>query len=358
MTLITVGLLFAGLAVLTFGADLLVRGASALALVVGISPLVVGLTVVAYGTSAPELAVSLSAGLNGNPDIAVSNVVGSNIFNILFILGACGLIAPLIVSRQLVSFDVPLMSAASLVAILLGIDGNFGKLDGAILTIGIIGYSGYSIWKSRKDEAAKRANSSEAPAVASGTARKIIGQLGLIAIGLVLLVVGSRWFVEGAVEIARAFGVSDVVIGLTLVAAGTSLPEVATSIMATIRGERDIAIGNVVGSNIYNVLAILGIASLATPGGLSIAPSLVSVDIPMMFVTALVCVPIFFTGYRIERWEAALFLIAYVAYVTFLVLSSTQSTSLPVFLQIIHWFLMPAAVLAIVISLLSNQRKT
>ncbi len=357
MTLMTVGLLIAGLAILTLGADLLVRGASALALVVGISPLVVGLTVVAYGTSAPELAVSLSAGLNGNPDIAVSNVVGSNIFNILFILGACGLIAPLIVSRQLVSFDVPLMIAASLLAILLGIDGNFGKLDGAILIMGIIVYSGYSILKSRKDEAAKRASSSESPAVASGTAKKVFGQLGLIAVGLVLLVVGSRWFVEGAVEIARAFGISDVVIGLTLVAAGTSLPEVATSIMATIKGERDIAIGNVVGSNIYNILAILGIASVVTPGGLNIPPAMIAVDIPVMLLTALVCLPIFFTGYRIERWEAALFFLAYVAYVAFLVLSSTQSASLPAFLHITHWFLMPAAVLAIVVSLVSNRRR-
>lgn len=357
MTLMTIALLVGGLAVLTFGADLLVRGATALAIVVGISPLVVGLTVVAYGTSTPELAVSIAAGLEGNADIAVANVIGSNIFNVLFILGACALIAPLAVSRQLVKFDVPLMVGASALVVAMGLDGRYGIIDGVVLTAGILGYTAFSIFKSRKEQRAERDAAGEGALPQSkGGMRASLLNVGLVVAGLLLLALGSGWFVQGAIEIARFLGVSDVVIGLTIVAAGTSLPEVATSIIATIKGQRDIAIGNVVGSNIYNVLGILGVASLVTPGGLAVAPSTIAVDLPVMLAVAVACVPVFVTRLSIDRWEGALFLTSYVVYVAYLVLSAVGNPGLPTFLSAVMWGFLPLASGALLLSLILNRR--
>jgi cation:H+ antiporter len=357
MTLLTIGLLIGGLAILTFGADLLVRGATALAIVVGISPLVVGLTVVAYGTSTPELAVSISAGLKGNSDIAVANVIGSNTFNVLFILGACALLAPLTVSRQLVRFDVPLMIGVTVLAVALGLDGKYGIFDGIVLTAGIIAYTAFSIIKSRRDERAQKlasgqvANEAEKP-----TRTNILKDIGLVAAGLVLLVIGSRWFVQGAIEVAKVLGVSDTVIGLTIVAAGTSLPEVATSIVATIKGQRDIAIGNVVGSNIYNILGILGVASLVTPGGLTVASSTIAVDLPVMLAVAAVCLPVFMTRFTIDRWEGALLFTSYVVYVAYLVLSAVGSPQLATFVSAVTWGFLPVSAGAVLLSVIAGKR--
>lgn len=357
MTLLTIGLLVGGLVILTFGADLLVRGATALAIVVGISPLVVGLTVVAYGTSTPELAVSISAGLKGNSDIAVANVIGSNTFNVLFILGACALIAPLTVSRQLVRFDVPLMIGVSALAVALGLDGRYGIFDGIVLTAGILAYTSFSIIKSRRDERAQKLASGHVTTEAEKPARaKILKDIGLVAVGLLLLALGSRWFVQGAIEVAKVLGVNDTVIGLTIVAAGTSLPEVATSIVATIKGQRDIAIGNVVGSNIYNVLGILGVASLVTPGGLTVAPSTIAVDLPVMLAVAAVCWPVFMTRFAIDRWEGALLFASYVVYVAYLVLSAVGSPQLTPFISAVTWGFLPVAAGAVLLSVIAGKR--
>jgi cation:H+ antiporter len=352
--------LLGGLAVLTAGAEALVRGASRLALLAGISPLVVGLTVVAHGTSTPELVVSIGAGLEGNPDIALGNVVGSNVFNVLFILGAAGLVAPLMVARQLVRLEVPIMIGASLLAWAMALDGRIGKVDGALLTSGIVAYTGWSIWRSRREEAAKRVASGEAPPAAppGGRGRAVALGVTMVAAGLVLLVLGARWFVDGAVALARALGVSDLVIGLTIVAAGTSMPEVATSIVATIRGERDIAIGNVVGSNIYNLLAILGISSLVTPGGLPVAPSLLAFDLPVMVAVAVACLPIFLTGWSIARLEAAVFLGLYAAYSAFLVLKSQEHDALPAFSAVMLELVIPLVLLGVGVSLWRHFRRT
>ncbi len=359
MSAITIALLIGGLVILTFGADLLVRGASALAIVIGISPLVVGLTVVAYGTSTPELAVSISAGLGGNADIAVANVIGSNTFNILFILGACALIAPLAVNRQLVRFDVPLMICATLLATVLGLDGNYGFIDGAILTAGILAYTSYSIWKSRRDE---RADKLSKEALEAGdpkpTPRNIARDVGLIIIGLAFLALGSRWFVQGAVEIAKFLGVSDIVIGLTIVAIGTSLPEVATSIVATMKGQREIAIGNVIGSNLYNVLGILGVAALVTPGGLAVAPSTIAVDLPVMLAVAVICFPVFLTKYSIDRWEGMVFMTCYITYMVYLILAASSNASLDYFVSIVTWGIIPACVGSILLSLVADMRSS
>jgi cation:H+ antiporter len=385
MDWLTIGaMLVAGLTLLVAGGELLVRGASSVAAAFGISPLVIGLTVVAFGTSSPEMAVSIQAGLAGNPDIAVGNVVGSNIFNVLFILGACALILPLLVSLPLVRREVPLMIGVSVLLLLLSLDGKIGLLDGLLLFSGIVVYTVWSIVQSRKETAANQAVAEHttidtiagksplwlAGAVAvlvvaglgyalgwfnavvvgflalgalvfiagsllgkGGTTRggDIAHQTGLILAGLGALVLGAGYLIDSATAIARTFGVSDLIIGLTIVAAGTSLPEVATSIIATIRKERDIAIGNVVGSNIFNILGILGLSALVTPGGLNVNPLVISFDMPIMVAVALACLPIFFTGFSIARWEGLLFLGSYVAYTLFLILVATNNPALETF---------------------------
>lgn len=330
-----IGMLLGGLALLVVGGELLVRGASALAAIARISPLVIGLTVVAFGTSSPELAVSIQAGLGGNPDIAVGNVVGSNIFNVLFILGLCALIVPLVVTVQLVRREVPIMIGVSLLLAMLALDSTVGLVDGLLLSAGIISYTTWSIIASRKETAAANTEYAQEFGEAKLAPRHGIGVIALNGVyvlgGLVVLVLGARWLVDGSIILARAIGVDDVIIGLTIVAAGTSMPEVATSIIATIRKERDIAIGNVVGSNIFNILGILGLSAIVTPGGLTVAPTIVQFDLPIMVAVAFACLPVFFTGYSIARWEGALFLGGYGAYTLFLVLLATRNPALETF---------------------------
>lgn len=353
MDLMVIVMLVVGLVMLIVGGELLVRGASALAAIAGIAPLVIGLTVVAFGTSAPELAVSIQAGLGGNSDIAVGNVVGSNIFNVLLILGACALVAPLIVSVQLVRREVPIMIGLSFLLALLAFDGRIGLLDGLLLTAGIISYTAWSIVSSRKETAAAKAEYAqeygEEQLAPQKGARQVLTNLGLLAGGLVVLVIGARLLVDSAVGLARGLGVSDVIIGLTIVAAGTSLPEVVTSIIATLKKERDIAIGNVVGSNIFNLLGILGISALITPGGLEVVPSIVNFDLPVMIAVALACLPIFFTGMSIARWEGALFLAYYIAYTAYLILAATQHDALPAFSGVMATFVLPLTALTLAV---------
>lgn len=351
--------LLGGLAVLTLGADRLVAGASRLAVLAGISPLVVGLTVVAYGTSTPELVVSVKAGLAGNPDLALGNVVGSNVFNVLFILGVAGLVAPLAVARQLIRLEVPIMIGVSLVVWGMARDGAVGLLDGLLLTGGIVGYTTWSIRRSRREEADRRAAAPGPPeaGAAGGRGRALLSGLAWVGIGLVLLVAGARSFVDGSIALARLLGVSDLVIGLTIVAAGTSLPEVATSVVATLRGERDIAIGNVVGSNIYNVLAVLGVSALVTPGGLRVAPALLAFDLPVMVAVAVACLPIFLTGLSIARLEAATFLGFYAAYTAYLVLQAQAHDALPAFSAVMLEFVIPLTALGIGVSLWRHFRR-
>jgi cation:H+ antiporter len=343
----TVVLFVAGLGLLVLGAEWLVKGASRLAAALGISPLVIGLTVVAYGTSSPEMAVSVKAALAGQPDLAVGNVAGSNIFNVLFILGASAAITPLLVSSQLVRLDVPIMIGASLLTLLFAADGSIGRLDGAILFAGAVGYTVFQVRQSRRESAAVQEEyGREFGPRRTGTAANV----AFVAAGLALLVLGSRWLVNGAVAFAQAFGVSELVIGLTIVAAGTSLPEVATSILAAIRGEREIAVGNVVGSNIFNILAVLGLSGLVAPAGLPVPRALVTFDAPVMVAVAFACLPIFASGATIARWEGALFLFYYTAYTAYLVLAAQQHDALPAFSAVMEAFVLPltAVTLAVV----------
>ncbi|MGL5287390.1 MAG: calcium/sodium antiporter [Aeromonas sp.] len=339
-----------GLVCLVIGAEVLVRGASRLASALGISPLVVGLTVVAFGTSAPELAVSVQSALAGQAGIAVGNVVGSNIFNVLFILGLSALIVPLTVSMQLVRLDVPLMIAASLLVLIMGWDGRIAPLEGGALFAGIVIYTVFLIMQSRREsQAAKAEYEQEYGAHEPHSPLTQLRNVLLIVVGLALLVLGSRLLVESAVTIARYFGVSELVIGLTIVAAGTSLPEVVTSIVAALRGERDIAVGNVVGSNIFNIFCVLGLSALVVPGGIEVSATALAFDIPVMIAVALACLPIFFTGYTIARWEGMLFLAYYVAYTLWLILHATDSALQAPFASAMSLFVLPLTAITLVV---------
>lgn len=337
----TIVLLFLGLCLLIYGAELLVKGASRLAAAAGISRLAIGLTVVAFGTSAPEMAVSAFSSYQGQPDIAIGNAVGSNIFNVLFVLGLSALIAPLSVSRRLVRFDVPLMIAVSLLLVALSFDRMLSRTEGVLLFASIVGYTTFLLFESKKELAANEA-------AAAGEQRgSAATNLLLLAVGLGALVLGSRWLVAGAVQIARYFEVSELTIGLTVVAAGTSLPEVATSAVAAFRGERDIAVGNVIGSNVFNILAVLGLAAMVAPQGVPVSEHALLFDIPVMVVVAAACLPVFFTGYTVARWEGALFLVYYFVYAAYLVFSATGAELLPQFRAALVWYCVPLTALVL-----------
>lgn len=346
-------LFLAGLVSLVIGAELLVRGASKLALSFGISPLVVGLTIVAFGTSAPELAVSVGAVLDGRTDIAIGNVVGSNIFNVLFILGLSALIVPLVVNIQLIRQEVPIMVGASLLLLALGIDGSLGWIDGAILFGLMIAYTVFLVVQSRRETKAAQDEYAQElqPAAQGAWDSKLPAQLALIAAGLVALVLGSDWLVTASVAFAKAMGVSDLVIGLTIVAAGTSMPEVATSITAAIKGERDIAVGNVVGSNTFNILGCLGLSGLVSgEAGLAMSQALMNFDIWVMLAVALACLPVFMTGREIARWEGGVFVVYYGAYVTYLILSAQQHALLGTFSAAMMSFVVPITVITLIVA--------
>lgn len=336
MSLATLLWLLLGLAALLVGAELLVRGASRLAARFGISSLVIGLTVVALGTSSPEIAVSIDASLAGQGDIALGNVIGSNIFNVLVILGLSALITPLLVQQQLVRLDVPLMIGVCVLAWLFSLDDALGRVDGMVLLAIAVAYTLFLIIKGRQEMPGDDAGAEDDVKPESW-----VVQVLLIGAGLGLLVAGAGWLVESAVAIARSFGVSELVIGLTIIAAGTSLPEVATSVMAALRGERDIAVGNVVGSNLFNIMAVLGLASLIAPGGIAVREAVQEFDFPIMIAVAVACLPIFFTGNLISRWEGALFLAYYVVYVTWLLLSATGSAVTETYADALIFFAIP-----------------
>ena len=350
MTLMTFVYLFAGLVLLVAGAELLVRGAARLAAQFGISPLIIGLTVVAFGTSTPEMAVSVQSAVADQGDIAVGNVIGSNIFNVLFILGLSALITPMLVSRQLIRFDVPIMIGASLLAWFLAMDEQYGRLDGVLLFGAVLSYTGFLIVSSLKSRNNENQEFEDEYGLNEPAGRfASLRHLLFIAIGLVLLVQGSGLLVDAAVTLAKALGLSELVIGLTIIAAGTSLPEVATSVIAAIKGERDIAVGNVVGSNIFNLLAVLGLASLVSPTAISVSSNAIAFDFPVMIAVAAACLPIFFAGYCIRRWEGAFFFAYYVIYTTWLIMHSTDAPGLAMFSQAMLWFVLPLTLITLLV---------
>lgn len=356
----TLLLFIGGLAVLIAGADLLVRGASKLALSFGISPLVVGLTIVAFGTSAPEMAVSTGAVLNGQTNIAIGNVVGSNIFNVLLVLGVSALITPLRVNSQLIRQEVPIMIGASLLLLELGLDGKLGFPDGAVLFALMIAYTTFLIVQSRGESRVSLDYEAEIrPASPGGWDSRLVVQLVLIMLGLALLVLGSDWLVTASTRFAKAMGVSDLVIGLTIVAAGTSMPEVATSVMAALKGERDIAVGNVIGSSTFNLLGCLGLAGIVSgDAGLLMPPAILNFDIWVMIAVALACLPVFITGREIARWKGAVFVLYYLAYVTYIALAARQHQSLGSFSTAMMSCVISITVITLIVLLLRRTQPT
>lgn len=337
-----------GLVLMIGGAEWLVRGASRVAAAAGISPLVIGLTVVAFGTSSPELAVSVMSAFKGQADLALGNVVGSNLFNVLFILGISALIVPLVVAQQLVRFDVPVMILASLLVLPMGWDGSIGRLDGAILFAGAIAYTVFLIRQSRREE--NEEIQAEYAGAFGGTRTETWAKnIALIVLGLAGLMLGSKWLVSSAVSIAEAFGVSELVIGLTIVAAGTSMPEVATSVVAAMKGERDIAVGNVVGSNIFNIVCVLGLSSLVAPAGIRVSEAALHFDVPVMIAVAVACLPVFFSGNRISRFNGAAFLFFYVVYVVYLIFTATNHEGLATVRGAMVWLVFPITLLTLAV---------
>ncbi|MBZ0254706.1 calcium/sodium antiporter [bacterium] len=305
-------LLAAGLLMLFFGGEALIRGAASLAKKIGASPLVIGLTVVGFGTSMPELVVSCQASLSGQSDIAVGNVVGSNIANILLILGVSALIAPLKCKPALLYRDCVFMVAASLVFVALSLGGTIHLLHGALMLCSLFAFIAYAYWSESKLNAPAAEMHAQSAELAPQSFNLGISVL-LIVLGLGLLIAGSRFFVEGAVGLSRAFEVPEAIIGLTIVAVGTSLPELATSVIAAVRGQSEVAVGNVIGSNIFNLLGILGAASILSP--IQVSATFTTFDNWVMLGVAVLLCPFMFTGWKISRVEGVIFLVLYCGYV-------------------------------------------
>ncbi len=354
----TVLAMIGGLAILVAGAEIMVRGASRLAAALGVPPLIIGLTIVAFGTSSPELAVSLQSALSGQPELALGNVIGSNILNVLLILGASALIIPLVVAQQLVRLDVPIMIGASVLVWVLALNGTLGRFEGAILFACMIFYLGFLIWQSRRerDKAVKDEYATEYAEREPRSPGRTVLNVVLIVAGLAMLVFGSQLFVDGASTLARFFGMSELVIGLTIVAVGTSMPEIAASLLAAFKGERDIAVGNVVGSNLFNLLSVLGLTAFFAPDGIPISSTVLSVDLPFMVAVAVACLPIFLTGNVIARWEGAIFLGYYVAYTTYLLLNAADHPRLLQYRDFMLLFVVPLTVITLGIALARELR--
>jgi cation:H+ antiporter len=304
-----ISLLILGLAALTFGAEGLVRGSASLAIRFGLTPLIIGLTIVAFGTSTPELVVSLGASLNNQGDISIGNVVGSNIFNIGIILGLTALLCPVKVSLQVIKKDGPIMIAVSLLSLFLITRGTISRLEGIALFTALVAYTAYSIWLAKKEVSAEIEQQFQ-EGVPSRSKSLYLDLLFIVG-GLLLLVFGSRLLVISATDIARLIGISEAVIGLTIIAAGTSMPELATSIVAALRRQPDIAMGNVVGSNIFNILGILGVASIAKP--LS-ATGITKLDLWVMVGFSVALLPLLYTDLKLQRWEGGSLIFGYTLY--------------------------------------------
>lgn len=381
MDLLDLGRILLGLVLLVGGGELLVRGASAIASRAGISPLVVGLTVVSVATSAPELAVTMGAVLDDQPDLAVGNVVGSNIANVLLILGIAALVLPLVVKEQLVKLDVPAMVGLSLVLLLFAVDGTISTLEGAVLLTLMVLHTTVTVLVSRRDqrrEAVRKrrgvgrpqrpdgdgggeaGESAQAqgqgqgqgdatPAEGQGETRPgVLRAVVYVVVGVALLVFGADQLVTGAVSVAEELGVSGLVVGLTVVAVGTSLPELAASVIAALRGERDLAVGNVVGSCIANIGLVLGLPAIISSGGLPVPGAAAAFDIPVMLAAAVALAPVVFTGFAVARWEAGVFVLLYVAYTAYVVLGATGHDALEGFTTMMAVFVLPLVVITLV----------
>ncbi|MGP9758415.1 calcium/sodium antiporter [Corynebacterium sp. AOP12-C2-36] len=323
-------LLLAGFAVLVVGGELLVRGASALSARMGISPMVVGLTVVAIGSSLPELAVGVDAAVRGSPGLVTGNIVGTNIVNLLLVLGLAAAIQPIITARQMLRLDLPAVAAAAVLLLVLSLGGSLTWPAGVLLLLVGVAYTATILWytkRSRAQELSRQAaqvqtvettDTQDAPP--AGWRRGAVDAVLLLG-GIVLVILGADWLVTGAVDIASELGVSDALIGLTIVAVGTSAPELVTTVVATLRGQASMAVGNLIGSSVYNIVFILGATVLVAPDAIPVPDEVLRVDMPVLVVVSLLVVLMFRTGRRMSRWEGLLLVAFYAVYLTYLLLA-------------------------------------
>jgi len=355
-----------GFVLLVAGAEIMVRGAAELASRFGIPPVVIGLTVVAFGTSAPELAVAIQSALSDQADIALGNVIGSNILNILLILGLAALITPLIVGSRIVRADIPILIGVSLLLFLFALDGQISLIEGALLFAGSLIYTVYAIHSARRESNTSDLDSVNGDDINSDAIvdnvdvskkRNPALSLLLVLIGLAMLVLGADFLVTGAVAIARWLGVSELLIGLTVISIGTSLPEIATTVVAAFRGLRDMAVGNVVGSCLFNIMVVTGAAAVFAPTGLRVDPALVQFDLPVMLAATVACLPIFATGHLIARWEGGLFLLYYIAYTAYLIMSSHSQESIELMRIAMLSFVTPLTFITLCLLWLRDIRK-
>lgn len=329
-----------GLIALISGAELIVRYISKLALKLGISKLVIALTVVAFGTSAPELAVSIQSTMDGQTDLMLGNIVGSNISNTLLILGLSALFIPLKVHKNLIKSDVPLMIGITVLIYLFSYNGFISFWECFVLVLLLITYL---FFLSRK----KGHADIPVPQDDKSPTGNLYINIFLVVVGFVLLIMGARWLISTSLIFAEMAGISELIIGLTVVAIGTSLPEIVTSLVAAIRGEKDIAVGSVVGSNILNFLAVLGLSGLFSAESIPVQDSLLKFDFWVLIGASVACIPIFYTGHKIVRWEGALFLAFYFFYLFYLFLSSTENKFLDVFVNMMLFFVIPVAAITL-----------
>ncbi len=346
----TIVLFVLGLVALIAGAELFLKAVDHFGLKWGVSPLIMGLTVVAFATGAPELAISIKAAMSGSADLVLGNIIGSNIANILLILGITALIAPLNITRRVIKVDVPIVIAASVTVYILALDGELGTIDGVILMAGLVGYSYFMFLQIKKD-ADEQAGVEEvfeyetSPDQLAKGAFFYIKNIGFLLIGLTLIVAGSSWMVESAVTIATILGMSELVIGLTIVSIGTSLPEIATSLSAARKGKADIAVANVMGSNLYNMLLTLGLTLIIAPNVLAVSADAIKLDLPFMVAVSIACIPIFIAGFNLTRRDGALFLVYYSTYLSYLVLNAINSSFVPVIQNTMFYVILPGTII-------------
>lgn len=320
--LLAAGMVVAGIALLGLGADVLVRGAVTLAQAAKVSAAVIGLTIISMGTSLPELTVSVAASLRGAPDLSMGNVVGSNIFNIGIVLGISALILPMRVHSSAVKMEWPFLFVASFLLLLLARDGTLDRLEGGFFVMSIALFTVYAVMIGREAVGAeeKEELTQQVGELTVASGKLTVGAaLGLIVVGIVVLLTGGELLVRGAISLARSFGMTERLIGLTVVAAGTGAPEVATSIVAARRGQSEIALGNVIGSNIFNILGILGVAALITP--LAIAPAILDNDLLWMLGITFVLLPMMWSQTVVTRLQGGLLVLIYGTYVALLALA-------------------------------------
>ena len=339
-----------GLVALAGGAELLVRSVSKLARIAGIPKLIIGLTVVAFGTSAPELAVSIKAGIEGQTDLMLGNIVGSNISNTLLILGISALIIPLKVNKELIKADVPIMVAITIILYLFALNGFITFWECIVLSVMLVVYLLFL---------ARQSGKSHLPDSIREKAGiwMVTYEILLMFVGFTGLIFGAQWLIESSLIFAEMAGVSELVAGLTVVAIGTSLPEIVVAVFAALKGERDIAVGTVVGSNILNILAVLGVSGLFIPGAIPVQDVLLRFDLIVLFLASLACIPLFYTGHIVSRWEGGLLLTFYISYVGYLYLSATNHEILPLFGYLMIYLVLPVTLLTIVIIVFFEWKK-